>query len=228
MRFTALCSASMPSSGSWATRYSSVRLQVESRTASEKSSDSFSSRRTCLIRLREKLNFSRTSTGAVLWFSPNTINCMYDDLLCLLQTACFDQLQQLICESVSPEFLSGLWVGQMLFYGFPLFVKKCGEGGHVVAVLLLQIFQQQVGEAWIASCCDGKQQVAVFVGSGYGKIAGLRIVRNVYKTVVLRCLPDYSFVDCTAVRGGHYQKSVTGITGLIIALTQSQSRKLSL
>jgi hypothetical protein len=115
---------------------------------------------------------------------------MYDDLLCLLQTACFDQLQQLICESVSPEFLSGLWVGQTLFYGFPLLVQKCGKGGHVVAVLLLQIFQQQVGEAGIASCCHGKQQVAVFIGTGYGKIAGLRIVRNVYKTVMLRCLPD--------------------------------------
>ena len=109
-----------------------------------------------------------------------------------------------------------------------MFVQKCGEGGHVVAVLLLQIFQQQVGEAWIASCCDGKQQVAVFVGSGYGKIAGLRIIRNVYKTVVLRCLPDYGFVDGTAVRGGNHQKHVTDIAAFIIALTQSQSRKLSL
>ena len=95
----------MPSSGSWATRYSSVRLQVDTSTASEKSSDSLKSRKICLMRLREKLNFSRTSTGAVLWFSPNTINCMYYNLLCPLQSAIFHILQQLFCEGLSPEFL---------------------------------------------------------------------------------------------------------------------------
>ena len=73
-----------------------------------------------------------------------------------------------------------------MFDGFPLFIQKRGEDGHIVAVQLPQIFQQQVGEAGIASRRGGKMQAAVVIGSCYGKVSRVRVIRNVQQALTLR------------------------------------------